>query len=83
MLKEKVNVDCKVVSIGSTPTCSHLPEQMGRITEIHPGIFFFFLCGERWQLIILQEIMYFTIGCKQSSNRAKKAISRALYLQEV
>eukprot|EP00026_Physarum_polycephalum_P009984 Phypoly_transcript_10127.p1 GENE.Phypoly_transcript_10127~~Phypoly_transcript_10127.p1 ORF type:complete len:359 (+),score=39.60 Phypoly_transcript_10127:124-1200(+) len=41
-LKEKVNVECKVVSVGSTPTCSHLPENMGKITEIHPGNYVFY-----------------------------------------
>jgi len=41
-LKEKVNVHCKVVSIGSTPTCSHLPGTMGKITEIHPGNYVFY-----------------------------------------
>jgi len=41
-LKEKEKVNCKVVSIGSTPTCSHLPDTMGKITEIHPGNYVFY-----------------------------------------
>ena len=40
LLKNKANVECKVVSVGSTPTCSHLPKNMGKITEIHPGMIF-------------------------------------------
>jgi len=32
----------EVISIGSTPGCSFLPENMGRVTEIHPGNYIFY-----------------------------------------
>lgn len=28
--------------MGSTPTCSHLPEQLGAVNEIHPGNYVFY-----------------------------------------
>ena len=31
-----------VVSIGSTPSCTHLPRNLGRVNEIHPGNYSFF-----------------------------------------
>eukprot|EP01089_Gocevia_fonbrunei_P004743 TRINITY_DN14797_c0_g1_i1.p1 TRINITY_DN14797_c0_g1~~TRINITY_DN14797_c0_g1_i1.p1 ORF type:complete len:389 (-),score=64.21 TRINITY_DN14797_c0_g1_i1:64-1230(-) len=31
-----------VVTIGATPSCSHLPQDMGRVTEIHPGNYSFY-----------------------------------------
>lgn len=37
-LRDEKGVKCNFVSIGSTPVCSHLPEDMGEVNEIHPGM---------------------------------------------
>jgi len=31
-----------VISIGSTPACTHLPSDLGRVNEIHPGNYVFY-----------------------------------------
>ncbi|KAL6042907.1 D-threo-3-hydroxyaspartate dehydratase-like [Balamuthia mandrillaris] len=44
LLSSKYSIDSPVVSIGSTPSCTHLPpkEKMGKVNEIHPGNNVFF-----------------------------------------
>lgn len=37
------------VSMGSTPTCSHLPSDMREVTEIHPGNYVFY---DRTQMLL-------------------------------
>jgi hypothetical protein len=37
-LREERQIRCPIVSIGSTPTCSLLPDDMGEVNEIHPGM---------------------------------------------
>ncbi|XP_065831942.1 D-serine dehydratase-like isoform X1 [Oscarella lobularis] len=35
-------IDCPIVSIGSTPTCSVAKNDLGAVTEIHPGNYIFY-----------------------------------------
>ena len=35
-------IDCAIVSIGSTPTCSVAKNDLGAVTEIHPGNYIFY-----------------------------------------
>lgn len=41
-LRDEKKIRCPTVSIGSTPTCSLLPDDMAEVTEIHPGNYIFY-----------------------------------------
>jgi D-serine deaminase-like pyridoxal phosphate-dependent protein len=43
-LESEKGITPPVVSVGATPSCTHLPEKedLGRVTEIHPGNYVFF-----------------------------------------
>jgi D-serine deaminase-like pyridoxal phosphate-dependent protein len=66
-------ISCQIVSVGSTPTMSHV-ERMDGVTEARPGVYMF---GDLFQAIIgsctrddiAVTVLASVIGCRPSTNR--------------
>ncbi|XP_072125879.1 D-serine dehydratase [Mobula birostris] len=63
---EKAGVRCPRSSIGSTPSCSHLVTDMGRLSELHPGNYIFY------------DVQQLMIGSCQMDDIAVRVLTRVI-----